>query len=257
MNEKISKIIPWMKAHKIITGILFFILLIIIIPSSPKKDTPAQVTGQKVIFDVPSLIDKNIDEIVGILGAPKNNDTPKAGQLLGNKEWDMTFEKEGFQLLVTYNYDTKVVKDFFVGGNDETYENKDTKRMMQITNTKDNSSQYEISFVKANTDPSRFTGILIQSKKIAEVKRERETISVVYAEKIIKNTLKAPSTAKFVDVKAYELSDQSDVWAVNGYVDSQNGFGAMLRSQWEVQLDFRDGKGGTVKSVFFDGKKVL
>ena len=62
---------------------------------------------------------------------------------------------------------------------------------------------------------------------------------------------------KFVDVKAYELSDQKDVWAVNGYVDSQNSFGAMIRSQWEVQLDYRDGKGGAVKSVLFDGKKVL
>ncbi len=68
--------------------------------------------------------------------------------------------------------------------------------------------------------------------------------------------MKAPSTAKFSNVKAYELSDQKDIWAVNGYVDSQNSFGAMIRSSWEVQLDYRDGKGGTVKSILLDGKKI-
>jgi hypothetical protein len=85
---------------------------------------------------------------------------------------------------------------------------------------------------------------------------DRETISIVFAEKVIKDILKSPSTAKFVDVKAYELSNEKDVWAVNGYVDSQNSFGAMIRSVWEVQLDYRDGKGGTVKSVLFDGEKI-
>lgn len=85
----------------------------------------------------------------------------------------------------------------------------------------------------------------------------RRITSIVFAEEVIKKTLKSPSTAKFVDVKAYELSNLKDVWAVNGYVDSQNSYGAMLRSMWEVQLDYRDGKGGTVKSIMFDGEKIL
>jgi hypothetical protein len=85
---------------------------------------------------------------------------------------------------------------------------------------------------------------------------ERDTTSIVFAEEVIKGILKAPSTAKFVDVEAYELSNEKDVWAINGYVDSQNSFGAMIRSQWEVQLDYSDGKGGTVKSILFDGKKM-
>ncbi len=90
-----------------------------------------------------------------------------------------------------------------------------------------------------------------------QVASQRRAESEVFAEDVISKLLKAPSTAKFVDVKAYELSNLPDVWAVNGYVDSQNSFGAMIRSQWEVQLDYRDGKGGTIKSVLFDGKKIL
>ena len=85
----------------------------------------------------------------------------------------------------------------------------------------------------------------------------RDTFTMIpFAEYVIEGILKAPSTADFVGVKAYELSNEKDVWAVNGYVDSQNSFGAMIRSQWEVQLDFRDGKGGAVKSILFDGKKI-
>ncbi len=85
---------------------------------------------------------------------------------------------------------------------------------------------------------------------------ERRITSIVFAQKVIRDTLKSPSTAKFSDVKAYELSNKKDVWAVNGYVDSQNGFGAMIRSIWEVQLDYSDGKGGIVSSILFDGKKI-
>lgn len=91
---------------------------------------------------------------------------------------------------------------------------------------------------------------------ITNTSEDREILSIVFAKSVIEGILKAPSTAKFVDVNAYELSNLKDVWAINGYVDSQNSFGAMIRNQWEVQLDYRDGKGGTVKSVLFDGKKI-
>jgi hypothetical protein len=91
---------------------------------------------------------------------------------------------------------------------------------------------------------------------VQSIQYDKEINSTVFAEKTIKDILKAPSTAKFVDVQAYELSNEKDVWAVNGYVDSQNSYGAMIRNQWEVQLDYRDGKGGTVKSILFDGKKM-
>ncbi len=84
----------------------------------------------------------------------------------------------------------------------------------------------------------------------------RKITSIAFAKSVIEGVLKSPSTAKFSSVEAYELSNEKDVWSVNGYVDSQNGFGAMLRNVWEVKLDYRDGKGGEIMSVMFDGKKV-
>ncbi len=56
----------------------------------------------------------------------------------------------------------------------------------------------------------------------------------VLAERAVTDRLKAPSTAKF----PWGCSDRVviDAWEVrvHGYVDAQNGFGAMLRSQWTV-----------------------
>ncbi|MEK7650358.1 MAG: hypothetical protein AAB364_00595 [Patescibacteria group bacterium] len=112
----------------------------------------------------------------------------------------------------------------------------------------------KISSMSSNT--SSLTNTSPSAPSQEQINKKREIESIVYAKEVIKETLKAPSTAKFVDVRSYELSNQKDVWAVNGYVDSQNSFGAMIRNMWEVQLDYRNGKGGTVKSILFDGKQL-
>jgi len=111
--------------------------------------------------------------------------------------------------------------------------------------------------MNSSAPSSSSTNTSVNTSSPEQTTSDRKVISIVFAEDVIKKTLKTPSTAKFVDVQAYELSNLKDVWAVNGYVDSQNSYSAMIRNQWEVQLDYRDGKGGTVKSILFDGKKIL
>ena len=110
--------------------------------------------------------------------------------------------------------------------------------------------------VSSSPDNKNTSSVSNSTTKTETPTEDRKIISIVFAKKTIEDILKSPSTAKFVDVQAYELSSEKDVWAVNGYVDSQNSYGAMIRNQWEVQLDYRDGKGGTIKSILFDGKKM-
>ena len=64
----------------------------------------------------------------------------------------------------------------------------------------------------------------------------------ITAHEFVEQTLKAPSTAKFpachssdVKIKQQEPLGR-DVWTVTGYVDSQNSFGAMLRSTYIVKM---------------------
>lgn len=47
--------------------------------------------------------------------------------------------------------------------------------------------------------------------------------------------LKAPSTADLVNISAYP--DGDDHWIVNGSVDAENSFGAMLRSEFTCDLE--------------------
>lgn len=167
-----TKTKSWVFSHKILSVVIVFFSLIIIsialTPVPPKTTTEKEVkveTEQKIVFDVPSLFNKNIDEVKQVLGTPENYPEPTAEQIrLGTKTWEKTFKKEGFELLVTYNISDKKVTDFFVSANEEIYNKADKTKMLLLTNTQEDNLNYSVEFVKAIKDPSKFTGILIKQK---------------------------------------------------------------------------------------------
>lgn len=56
----------------------------------------------------------------------------------------------------------------------------------------------------------------------------------------VKEKLKSPSTAEFTCDYEKDVNQISDsMFVVNGFVDSQNGFGAMLRSSYRCTLLFK------------------
>lgn len=65
---------------------------------------------------------------------------------------------------------------------------------------------------------------------------------IYYAKEYVLQTLKAPSTAEFPDtlfkISDWSVSRNKDVVTVKSYVDSQNGFGAMIRSEFAVQMSY-------------------
>jgi hypothetical protein len=63
-----------------------------------------------------------------------------------------------------------------------------------------------------------------------------------YAEQAVEGHLKAPSTAEFSSYNPANITQASDTFYVKSYVDSQNGFGAMVRSNFEVRVIFVDEK---------------
>lgn len=58
----------------------------------------------------------------------------------------------------------------------------------------------------------------------------------VQAQQFVLQGLKAPSTAKFPSLPYNTSTDGNGLYKVDSYVDSQNGFGAMLRSDWTVLM---------------------
>ena len=49
----------------------------------------------------------------------------------------------------------------------------------------------------------------------------------------LKEQLKAPSSAKFVDTR---VTGGPTSWTVSGQVDAQNSFGAMIRGSWTCSI---------------------
>ena len=86
----------------------------------------------------------------------------------------------------------------------------------------------------------------VAAEKARKVARDRETMAIVIAEDAIEKQLKSPSTADFSgvrDTRSGRLEDGGpNDWVVIGYVDAQNGFGAMIRSNYQVVIEFEEGR---------------
>ena len=73
-------------------------------------------------------------------------------------------------------------------------------------------------------------------------------------EEAVKSILKSPSTAKFPNYTEWGFAKDAGIITVQGYVDSQNGFGAELRSNFQFIIDTST---DTVQSFIFDGKEMM
>lgn len=58
----------------------------------------------------------------------------------------------------------------------------------------------------------------------------------VMAENAVLQTLKSPKTAEFPTSKDWDISKENGVVTARSFVDSQNGFGAMIRMQFEIKF---------------------
>jgi hypothetical protein len=79
----------------------------------------------------------------------------------------------------------------------------------------------------------------------------------VEAQDYVKQALKSPSTAKFpgTDFLVHHFGDNE--YEVVSYVDSQNSFGAMIRSNWNVQFQMiNDNHQKKLKQLTIDGNVV-
>lgn len=87
-----------------------------------------------------------------------------------------------------------------------------------------------------------------------------EIIAFAVSQGFVESALKAPSTAKFSSQR--DVADLGEGrYRVKSYVDSQNGFGAMIRSDWETVLKYNSGdpyesSSWTFERVVIDGDVV-
>jgi len=120
-------------------------------------------TDIKVIFDVPTLIGKNMDQVRKLLGKPSDKEIePSKLQKKNNFDtWDNSFEKDGKTLLVTYNPQNRKVTDFFISSTDPSGASDNYAELLSICNVNRDNAKYSIEPVPAIKDQTKYTGIKI------------------------------------------------------------------------------------------------
>jgi hypothetical protein len=58
------------------------------------------------------------------------------------------------------------------------------------------------------------------------------------AKSFVEKELKAPRTAKFPMTSDIQIYQSANEWTIIGYVDSQNGFGALVRTQYKIEMSY-------------------
>jgi hypothetical protein len=125
------------------------------------SETP---TKANYIFDVPSLIGKDLTETTKVLGTAEGKNPTGAQIQKGVRQWDKTFSKDGHKLLITYVVTSGKIIDFFLETDDPSGKTKDKAHLLELTNATENDSRYTVEFVKALVEPENFTGIKITPK---------------------------------------------------------------------------------------------
>ena len=134
--------------------------------STEPTSTSIPKTTIKAIFDVSSLVGKNIDEVRKVLGKPseKEIEPTKLQMKMKFDSWDNSFEKDGHILLVTFNPQNRQVTDFFIETTDPSGSTSDYSDLLQLYSITNDNTKYSIEPVPTLKDNTKYTGIKIVAK---------------------------------------------------------------------------------------------
>lgn len=109
----------------------------------------------------------------------------------------------------------------------------------------------------------------IEDKKKAEAEKALEDSSISIAEGVelqsaakrwVEQVIKAPSTAEYPGswldpYDGWSIAQNKSIYEISSYVDSQNSFGAMIRSKYYMKINDTGGSYKMLKFVF-DGRRI-
>lgn len=140
--------------------------------NASEADQPSMTTNDpNVIFDVPYLLTKKIDDLSKIIGDPFPGqliDPPSDGRMNSNT-WQRGFEKNGVKLYANYNIDSGTINSLAILG-----DKRDT--LLKQGNLDEKSKDYVIGNIEI--DPTKYMGITVSAMLPSQV-----DISLNYKEK--------------------------------------------------------------------------
>lgn len=241
----------WIQRHSVWFSLLIlfigFPFVIGVISSISGKSKNATVTTstqivevkKTAVFDISGLSSSTLSDVISKLGEPTLKYMPVEARLNDGENPDITYKKDGEELIVTYNNKTKKVIDFFLSAREGfTGMNKrgDKQLILSKLGLTEDNQEYKVEYVKALKDENQFTGVILT--KLDPLANDKERNVRALANSYIKSVpLKSPSTADYTRA-SYAKKIGDNTYEISSYVDSQNGFGAMIRSYWTIKAKY-------------------
>lgn len=119
-----------------------------------------------------------------------------------------------------------------------------------------NSMNYgDVKLYQSNGKTKSIENYLLTTSDMSQLK--------IWARNVVTAVLKAPSTAEFPGgflspFDGWGFSRNGNIYEISSYVDSQNSFGAMIRSDFYLKITWdKSTDETTIKSFVFDGERVI
>lgn len=168
--------------------------------------------------------------------------TPENGETIIN-----VFKEIGIDENVNIKHDELLDNAHFEGEKGYRLNTKDASNIILYMNADGTISSMvyaDNELYKENTVKAKLNDFIITDLEKAQLR----TSTMKYIDDI----LKAPSTAKYTGLSDWKFAKQNGETIIQGAVDSQNGFGAMLKSEFQLII-----KDGNVSSLIFDGQEYM
>lgn len=98
-----------------------------------------------------------------MLGTP--DEAPAVPTKYEGKDWQISWEKDGNNLMISYDLKTQKIIDYFVslGGTRST---SDTDYILKVGNLSKTDSRYKLEFVKCKncSEPNQYLGVTVTPK---------------------------------------------------------------------------------------------
>jgi hypothetical protein len=130
-----------------------------------KSVSETKPTQPTYVFDIPSLLGKNIEELRQTLGEPvdKQKDLTPQQLSLGGAVWWNEWDKDGYHLTAEFDANTRKVKNLFIDFK-EGQDRKNPDLLLPVGNLNKKSTSYKIDPVKEIKNPGYYTGITITAR---------------------------------------------------------------------------------------------
>lgn len=216
----------------------------------PKKKKGCLIVALLFLL-IPTLV-----LIIGIKNAPESAKVPENIGLImkqtgANKEQanqiNNIIEQCNIENIKEISHDE--ILDSAYGGNEKGYRLKTDSIGNIVVYLREDSTVLTIKYID---------NVLYDNNEVVSklsdytFKLDEETNFQINSQKMVKEFLKSPSTADFPNITEWKFHKDREKIMIQSYVDSQNSFGATIRSEFQITLT-PDGK--TATSLIIDGKE--